>query len=103
MESVGEKGQLNSWIILAVLVHVVIGGAMAPLRYVQTVVGLPALGTVAVGDLIAFAIMAGFTIPRVKKEFWRSKTLLLMVFIVVTRTVFWTLSGRFTQTYLLRW
>ncbi len=103
MENVGEKGSIKSWIILAVLVHVVIGGAMAPLRYVQTVVGLPALGTVAIGDLIAFAIMVGFTVPRVKKEFWRSKTLWFMVFIVVTRTVFWTLSGRFTQPIWLRW
>lgn len=95
-----KKQKFWGWVLLTVLVHVVIGGTMAPLRYVQTVVGLPALGTVALGDLIAFAIMAGFTIPRVPKEFWRSKTLWLLVFIVVTRTIFWTLSGRYTQTYL---
>lgn len=100
MDNAVGKRKNNYWIILAILVHVVFGGGMAPLRYAQTVAGLPTLGTVAIGDLIAFAIMVGFTVPRVKKEFWRSKTLWLMVFIVVTRTVFWTLSGRYTQTYL---
>lgn len=99
-EKVMAKRKLDGWILLAILVHVVIGGTMAPLRYAQTIVGLPALGMVAIGDLIAFTIMAVFTIPKVKKEYWRSKTLWLMVFIVVTRTIFWTLSGRYTQTYL---
>ncbi len=44
--------------------------------------------------------MAWFTIPKVAKAFWRSRTLWLMVAIVIFRTVFWTLSGRFTQPYL---
>lgn len=95
-----QKNSVGGWILLAIVVHVVIGGTMVPLRYVQTVVGLPSLGTVAVGDLIAFTLMAGFMIPRVKKEFWRSRSLWLMVGIVVLRTIFWTLSGRFTQPYL---
>jgi len=95
-----EKRSMGGWILLAIAVHVVIGGTMVPLRYVQTVVGLPSLGTVAVGDLLAFSIMAWFTIPKVDKAFWRSRTLWLMVAIVIFRTVFWTLSGRFTQPYL---
>lgn len=95
-----KKNSLGGWILLAIAVHVVIGGTMVPLRYVQTVVGLPSLGTVAVGDLIAFAVMAWFTIPKVEKGFWRSRTLWLMVAIVIFRTIFWTLSGRFTETYL---
>ena len=99
-EKAAAKQKFIGWVLLTILVHVIIGGTMAPLRYVQTVVGLPTLGTVAVADLMAFVVMAGFTIPRVKKEYWRSKTLWLMVFIVVTRTIFWTLSGRYTQTYL---
>ena len=95
-----QERNMTGWIFMAILVQIVIGSTMAPLRYVQTVVGLPALGTVAAGDLIAFAIMAGFMIPKVKKEFWRSKTLWLMVVIVVIRTIFWTLSGKYTQIYL---
>ena len=95
-----NKNSLGGWILLAIAVHIVIGGTMVPLRYVQTVVGLPSLGTVAVGDLIAFVLMAGFMIPKVKKEFWRSRALWLMVVIVILRTIFWTLSGRFTEPYL---
>ena len=99
-ENAKQAQRFGSWVLLAVLTHVVIGGSTAPLRYVQTVAGLPSLATVAIGDLIAFVIMAGLTIPKVKKETWRSGTLWLLVMIVMIRTISWILSSRFIQAYI---
>jgi drug/metabolite transporter (DMT)-like permease len=102
---VKQKRRLShhtGWLLLAVIVQAAIGAGMIPIRYLQVTVGLPALAIVAVSDLVAFSVMSWRTLPRVDRTVWRSKTLWLMVGIVLVRTVLVTLSLRFTQAYLVQ-
>ena len=75
---------------------------MVPLRYLQTAVGLPSFALLAVSDTIAFSIMAWRMIPKIKKHFWRSKTLWLMVATVIVRTILQTLALRMTKAYIVQ-
>jgi len=56
----------------------------------------------AVSDAIAFSLMVWHTLPKIKKRFWRSKTLWLMVVIVIVRTILQTLALRFTKAYIVQ-
>lgn len=94
--------QQLSWLLLAVAVQAAIGAGMIPIRYLQVSAGLPSLAVIAVSDLIAFGLMSWRTLPRINRTVWRSKTLWLMVAIVVVRTVLITLALRYAQAYLVQ-
>jgi len=79
-----------------------IGASMVPLRYLQTVVGIPGLALIAVSDAIAFSIMSWQVIPKIDKRYWRSKTLWAMVAIVIVRTILLTFALRFTKAYIVQ-
>ena len=94
----GSKG----WLFLSVAVQSLIGASMVPVRYLQTVAGFPSLGIMGIADLLAFSVMAWFMIPKIKKCDLRSKTLWIMVAIVVFRTIVLTFANRFTTTYIVQ-
>jgi drug/metabolite transporter (DMT)-like permease len=79
-----------------------IGASMVPLRYLQTTAGLPSLAIIAVSDAIAFFVMSWKLIPKIEKRFWRSKTLWLMVLIVIGRTILMTFALRYTKAYIVQ-
>jgi len=60
-------------LLLAVGVHAAIGASMIPMRYLQTVAGLPGLALVALSDIVAFAIMSWFVFPKSTKPFGAPK------------------------------
>ena len=98
-----RKGlSLTTWFFLAVLVQFLIGASMIPLRYLQTFAGLPSMAVVAVSDLAAFSLMAGRMLPRIDRHYWRSKTLWVMVAVVIFRTICITFAVRFTKAYLVQ-
>jgi len=90
------------WLVLSVGVQSAIGAGMVPVRYLQTVAGLPALALVALTDLVAFSIMSWQVIPKIDRRYWRSKTLWLLVVIVVLRTICLTFAARFTRVYIVQ-
>lgn len=92
----------TGWLLLAVLVQAAIGASMVPLRYLQTVAELPSLAVIALTDLVAFGIMSWQIFPKVKKRFWHSKTLWVMLGIVIFRTIFLTFAVRFTKAYIVQ-
>ncbi len=90
------------WLVLALVVQAAIGASMIPLRYLQTVAGLPGLAVIALTDLVAFSIMSWQIIPRIDQRFWKSKTLWAMLAFVILRTIFLTFAARFTKTYIVQ-
>ncbi len=92
----------TGWLLMAVGVHAAIGASMVPLRYLQAVRGMPSLAVIALSDLVAFSIMSWQVLPKIEKRYWRSKTLWLMVAIVVLRTILLTLAVRFTKVYIVQ-
>lgn len=92
----------SGWLVLSVAVQSLIGASMVPVRYLQTVAGFPSLGILAVADLLAFSVMAWWMIPKIRKRDLSSKTLWVMVAIVVFRTITLTLANRFTATYIVQ-
>lgn len=92
----------TGWLLLAVGVHAAIGASMVPMRYLQAVKGMPSLAIVALSDLVAFSIMSWQVLPKIEKRSWRSKTLWMMVAVVVLRTIFLTLAVRFTKVYIVQ-
>ena len=101
-ETVKQEPSHATWLVMAFLVQFLIGASMVPMRYLQTVKGLPGMALVAVGDFIAFSIMAWRMLPKIDKRYWRSKTLWVMVAIVILRTICLTFAVRFTKTYLVQ-
>ena len=93
---------LSTWFFLAFLVQFLIGTSMIPIRYLQTTAGLPSMAVVAVSDLLAFSIMAWRMLPKIEKHYWRSKTLWVMVAVVIFRTICLTFAVRFTKAYLVQ-
>jgi len=93
---------VTRWLLLSVGVQAAIGASMVPLRYLQAVAGLPGLAVIALTDLAAFSIMSWQIIPKVDKQFWRSKTLWAMLVIVVVRTILLTFAARFTKVYIVQ-
>lgn len=92
----------HGWLWFNLFLQAVIGASMVPLRYLQVVVGLPSLALIAVSDAIAFSIMFWRLIPKIKKRYWRSKTLWVMVAIVIGRTLLQTFALRFTKAYIVQ-
>lgn len=90
------------WLLLSVVVQAAIGASMVPLRYLQTVAGLPGLAVIALTDLVAFGIMSWQILPKVNKRLWRSKTLWVMLAIVILRTILLTFAVRFTKAYIVQ-
>ena len=90
------------WLLASVLVQAAIGASMVPLRYLQSVVGLPGLAVIALSDLTAFSIMSWQVLPKIDRRFWRSKTLWVMVIIVIVRTILLTFATRLTRVYLIQ-
>ena len=101
-KTVRKDASSSTWFVLAFLVQFLIGTSMVPVRYLQTTAGLPSMGLVAVSDLAAFSIMAWRMLPKIKKQYWRSKTLWVMVAIVIFRTICLTFAVRFTKAYLVQ-
>jgi drug/metabolite transporter (DMT)-like permease len=95
-------GNNRGWLLLSVIVQSLIGASMVPVRYLQTVAGFPSLGIMGIADLLAFSVMAWWLIPKIRKRDFRSKTLWIMVTIVVFRTITLTLANRFTTTYIVQ-
>lgn len=75
---------------------------MVPMRYLQSVAGLPSLALIAASDIVAFSIMSWQVLPKIPRKFWRSKTLWLMVCVVLIRTVLQTFALRFTKAYIVQ-
>lgn len=92
----------SAWLALAFLIQFLIGAAMVPLRYLQTEAGLPSMAVVALSDFLAFSVMSWRMIPRIDKKYWRSKTLWVMVVIVILRTICITFAVRFTKAYIVQ-
>jgi drug/metabolite transporter (DMT)-like permease len=92
----------SRWIVLAVFVQAGIGAVMVPMRYLQTVAGLPGFAMIALSDILAVSLVSGWVLPKISKHFWRSKTLWLMVAIVILRTILITFALRFTKAYLVQ-
>jgi len=90
------------WLLFNLFVQSAIGASMVPLRYLQAIVGLPSLALIAISDAIAFSLMAWHLIPKIETRFWRSKTLWLMVAIVIGRTILLTFALRFTKAYIVQ-
>ncbi len=90
------------WLILSVVIQSLIGASMVPVRYLQTVAGFPSLAIMGVADLLAFSVMSWVMIPKIRKSDFRSKTLWIMVGIVILRTITLTLANRFTATYIVQ-
>ncbi len=90
------------WILLAVFVQALIGASMVPTRYLQAVAGLPGLALVSMSDFLAFSVMSWQVMPHIPKAFWRSKTLWLLILIVIVRTILLTFALRFTKAYLVQ-
>ncbi len=101
-DKIKPAGTLMGWLILSVAVQSLIGASMVPVRYLQTVAGLPSLGLMGIADLLAFSVMAWWMIPKIRKSDLRSKTLWIMVAIVVFRTISLTFANRFTTTYIVQ-
>ena len=97
-----NKASLSTWFFLAFLVQFLIGTSMIPIRYLQTTAGLPSMAVVAVSDLLAFSVMAWRMLPKIEKHYWRSKTLWVMVAVVIFRTICLTFAVRFTKAYLVQ-
>lgn len=102
MDKLGSRQYEGGYLALAVGVHAAIGASMVPMRYLQTVAGLPGLALVALSDIVAFVIMSGFVFPRINKVYWRSKTLWVMVAVVVVRTILLIFALRFTKAYIVQ-
>lgn len=75
---------------------------MVPMRYLQSIAGLPSLALIAASDIVAFSIMSWQVLPKIPRKFWRSKTLWLMVCVVLIRTVLQTFALRFTKAYIVQ-
>ena len=97
-----DKSSHSTWLFLAFLVQFLIGTSMIPIRYLQTTAGLPSMAVVALSDLLAFSVMAWRMFPKIEKQYWRSKTLWVMVAIVIFRTICLTFAVRFTKVYLVQ-
>ncbi|MFN2303478.1 MAG: hypothetical protein ACK2TV_07070, partial [Anaerolineales bacterium] len=80
------------WLVLAALVQTAIGASMVPVRFLQTRIGLPGLALISLSDTAAFSIMSWQVIPKIGRRFWRSKTLWILVSIVVVRTILQTFA-----------
>lgn len=75
---------------------------MVPMRYLQAVAGLPSLALIAASDIVAFSIMSWQVLPKIPRKFWRSKTLWLMVSVVLIRTILQTFALRYTKAYIVQ-
>jgi drug/metabolite transporter (DMT)-like permease len=90
------------WLLLAVVVQTAIGASMVPMRYLQAVAGLPSLALITASDIVAFSIMSWQVLPKIPRKFWRSKTLWLMVSVVLIRTILQTFALRYTKAYIVQ-
>jgi drug/metabolite transporter (DMT)-like permease len=97
----GSSTQVR-WIFLAIFVQAGIGAVTVPMRYLQMVAGLPGFALVALSDILAFSLASGWFMPRIPRQFWRSKTLWVMVAVVILRTILITFALRFTKAYLVQ-
>lgn len=97
-----ERHAKTGWLLLSVLVQAGIGASVVPYRYLQTAVGLPGLALVGFSTMIAFSIMSWQLIPKIDKRHWSSKTLWILVAIVIVRTIFQIFATRFTKAYIVQ-
>ena len=97
-----EHSAKTGWLLLSVLVQAGIGATVVPYRYLQTVAGLPGLALVGFSTLVAFLIMSWRLIPKIDKRYWTSKTLWILVMIVIIRTIFQIFATRYTKAYIVQ-
>lgn len=102
MFKVRENSAKTGWLFLSVLVQAGIGATVVPYRYLQTVAGLPGLALVGFSTLVAFSMMSWQLIPKIDKRYWRSKTLWILVMIVIVRTIFQIFATRYTKAYIVQ-
>lgn len=102
MNAINRGRSKLGWLLLTVVVQAAIGAGMVPVRFLQTQVGLPGFALISLSDMIAFSIMSWQVIRRIEKRFWRSKTLWILVSIVVVRTIMQTFALRFTKAYIVQ-
>lgn len=84
------------WMAVALLAHTAWGAYPVLARYLQTVSGLPSMALLAIGNLIAVALLLPFVYRQIRLSQLRSPVLWGFTLVVVLRAITNILSARFT-------
>ena len=84
------------WIFATLLAQTGWGAYPVLARYLQTVSRLPSMSIIALGSLLALAVVGVFLFPRMEWKAFRSKRLLFFGLVVVGRGITNFLAARYT-------